>query len=617
MANGVLREDYIDNLKKKSVDVQNGSTFQSKPIVSVPKSTAATTSLNLTTTTFTPPTTPNYRSSNVRDDIASLRSRLSHAPYANHDGESVSDLQTTMSHLTSAHNNDSDLHNELVQSMYSLDLGDRRFVSNEIPSVFQESRILEEEEDTKLTQDKHFFILTSAGKPIYSMNGNDEKVMGLMGIVHTVINYFNLCATPTKLKTLTTSSMNSVVQKFTFVDRSPILLMAMSSRGETENELINQLDFLYSYLISSLSKRQLTRLFNKRDNFDLRNFLGPADFNNLNQICSMICNKFHPDLLLGALECLNLKKSVRRKLHSLMLERTMADGNNTRGKLLYGLIVAPGNRLVSVLRPRGHTLHTTDLHLLFSLIFNQFQHLEDDQELWVPVCFPKFNSSGFLYCYIKFLPHEQQQDRSALVLISAQKDAFFALREIGERIVNQIQERDLLSAINSAKRFTITDIPAPLVHHFIYKSKKHVQYVMPRVEHIGVQEERIVIPDEDDTDSSTQNEREAAYLKKLMTYYLHIHNSAVGDDGTPYNRSTLSFVKWSNEPLNDDEQEPIFQEEKLNMLGLAWLTPSFELYLICNNGVIDRRMVLQSARNIVAWCRKYESRLFVSDGAVF
>lgn len=150
MANGVLREDYIDNLKKKSVDAQNGSMFQSNPIVSVPKSTAATTSLNLTTTTFTPSTIPNYRNSNVRDDIASLRSRLSHAPYANHDGESVSDLQTTMSHLTSAHNNDSDLHNELVQSMYSLDLGDRRFVSNEIPSVFQESRILEEEEDTKL-----------------------------------------------------------------------------------------------------------------------------------------------------------------------------------------------------------------------------------------------------------------------------------------------------------------------------------------------------------------------------------------------------------------------------------------------------------------------------------
>lgn len=472
---------------------------------------------------------------------------------------------------------DESLEEQLAQSIGSID---RRqpCVSTEVPSVFAQDLSGHDE-------DKNFLILTSAGKPIYAMR-DCEAVISYMGVIHTIMSYFKLKES-TDLRCIDCGSRH----RFAFLDREPIVLVACSSRGETSNELFNQLDFLHSYLLSSLSERQLSRIFTKRQNFDLRHFLEATDFENLDKICSLFCHGFYPGFLLGALRSLSLRKSYRLQLHEAMSQQLANETDLPRGTLLYGLIVAPDNKLCSVLRPRGHTLHTTDLHLLFTLIFHRFQKLDDSQELWVPICFPKFNANGFLYCYIKFLPH----GNSVLVLISAQKDAFFSLKSFADKLVKEITAKGLLVHIQNSQGFKISDIPAPLVHHFLYKSKKHVQYVMPELVYATNQ---------------TDPEHLLEYEHKFMTYYQQIHNSMIRDDGTPFNKSCLNFVRW-----DADAPEPT--EEPIAMMGLGWISPKFELYLICNNGVEDKHIVLESAKKIVAWCRKHESRLFVNEGAIF
>ncbi|SCU78041.1 LADA_0A03488g1_1 [Lachancea dasiensis] len=546
-----------------------------------------------------------------------------------------------------------DLERELMQSIRSLDLMPRSHaVSNEIPSIFETAHGSPVD---PLPQEKQFFILSSAGKPIYSMHGQDELVMGLMGIIYTVTNYFKV--SDNKVKSMVNSCGGRVQQKFVFLDKSPIILMAMSAREESVNDLLQQLDFLYSYLISTVSRRQLTRLFSNRDNFDLRHFLTATDFHNLNHICDSIAYGFNPDFLLGALRCLTLRKSTRQTLHNIMLSHVQhPEVAADRGTILYGIIVAPGGQLCSVLRPRGHTLHTTDLHLLFSLIFNQYQGLQDDQELWLPICFPKFNSSGFLHCYIRLLPHQITQgktgeqhsnlpqnntdasNKAALVLISAQRESFFAMKKIGQGIVTELLNKNLLETITAASRFgfTMADIPAKFVHHFIYKSKKHVQYVMPRLDMLNFYKSDFDLDSDDDNGSvfsisdrnglassgpdsldphlDLEKSKHKAYLYKLMRYYTHIRNNAVDEEGVPFNRSTLTFVQWSNDQAQPSEFP---QGEAVDMLSLVWLTPTFELFLICNNGVSDRNAVLKSAKNIVDWCRRNEDRLFVKNGAIF
>jgi hypothetical protein len=37
---------------------------------------------------------------------------------------------------------------------------------------------------------KHFFILSSAGKPIYSRYGDDSIISGYMGVIQAIISFF-------------------------------------------------------------------------------------------------------------------------------------------------------------------------------------------------------------------------------------------------------------------------------------------------------------------------------------------------------------------------------------------------------------------------------------------
>ncbi|SCU83934.1 LAME_0C07404g1_1 [Lachancea meyersii CBS 8951] len=632
-------EDYVDEFQVRDKPVSRLDSRPASPFAV--RATNPTTSVNFTSSFST-----------------------SSQPFLGESRPSSSSMYLDLaSERQSVRTNHRDLEHELLQSMRSLDLTPRdHAVSNEIPSLF-ECIHSSSAPVAALRQEKQFFILSSAGKPVFSMHGQDELVMGLMGIIHTVTNYFKVHAT--KVRAIVNSCGNSVKQKLVFLDKSPILLMAVSLREESVNDLLQQLDFLYSYLICTLSRRQLTRLFSRRENFDLRHFLTNTDFQNLTHICESIANGFNPDFLLGALRCLTMRKSTRQALHGVMLTHVQhPDAAAERGTILYGLIVAPGGQLCSVLRPKGHTLHTTDLHLLFSLIFNQFQGLQQDQELWLPICFPKFNSSGFLHCYIRLLSDDKSRNvvasqntssgsdarsslseyaseenpsnfspKPALVLISAQKESFFALKKIGQGIVDDLISKHLLEQITaiSSLGFTMADIPAKFVHHFIYKSKKHVQYVMPRLEELDLYNNDTY----DDANSTfTANERSEGreslnaedgmetdkkgrhkhYLYKLMRTYTHIRNNVIDENGVPFNKSVLSFVQWLSDglPMND-----LPQGEAVDVLCLAWLTPNFELLLICNNGASDRNVILKSAKSIVDWCRKNEDRLFVKNGAIF
>lgn len=465
---------------------------------------------------------------------------------------------------------DESLEDQLAQSIISCDRK-QSTVSTEIPNVFTHE------------YEKNFLILTSAGKPIYAMKDSDSTI-GHMGVIHTIMSYFKL-EEDQDLRCIENGDV-----RFAFLDREPIVLVAYSAKGETNNELFCQLDFLHSYLLSSLSERKLSKIFSKRQNFDLRNLLESTDFENLDEICSLLCERFYPDSLLGALRSLSMRKSYRAQIHEAMSQQLIKEKDLLKGTLLYGLMVAPDNKLCAVLRPKGHTLHTTDLHLLFCLIFHRFQNLDDSQELWVPICFPKFNANGFLYGYIKFL----SKGNSILVLISAQKDAFFSLKSFADHLISDITNNGLLEEIHNSKGFRISDIPAPLVHHFIYKSKKHVQYVMPELEFRN----------------DIEPEEAIELERKFMNYYQQIHNSVIRDDGLAFNKSCLNFIRWDSD-ATDPSEEPIA------MLGLGWITPKFELYLICNNGVDDKHVIFESAKKIISWCRKHESRLFVNEGAIF
>jgi hypothetical protein len=280
---------------------------------------------------------------------------------------------------------------------------------------------------------KHFLILSSAGKPIYSRHGNDELITNYIGVVQTIISFYE--STNDALKSFTAGDVRFVV-----VSKGPLNLVAITRLSESDAQLRAQLDALYMQILSTLTLPSMERMFAARANYDLRRPLQGTE-----TLLSALSDGFtrgSPSTLLGALECLKLRKSHRKAINNTLLQ--------TRSEnLLYGLIVASG-KLVSVVRPKKHSLHPGDLHLMFNMLFEGGGVKAGGGENWIPVCLPGFNNTGYLYMYVSFLdlahPTSQMEERPrssggdsdevAIVLISANKEGFYELRGMRNDLVD-------------------------------------------------------------------------------------------------------------------------------------------------------------------------------------
>lgn len=192
-------------------------------------------------------------------------------------------------------------------------------------------------------------------------------------------------------------------------------------------------------ILSTLTLPSMERMFAARANYDLRRPLQGTE-----TLLSALADGFtrgSPSTLLSALECLKLRKAHRTTINNALL-KTRSE------KLLYGLIVASG-KLVSVVRPKKHSLHPGDLHLIFNMLFEAGSVKAGGGENWIPLCLPGFNNTGYLYMYVSFLNLENPtarmeerprtsdgaDDEVAILLISADKESFFELRGMRDNLV--------------------------------------------------------------------------------------------------------------------------------------------------------------------------------------
>ena len=232
------------------------------------------------------------------------------------------------------------------------------------------------------------------------------------------------------------------------MSQGPLYLVAISKLGESDVQLRVQLEALYMQILSTLTLPTLIHLFSNRPSTDLRRPLKGTE-----TLLSALADTFtrgSPPTLLSALECLKIRKSHRQAINNTLLQ-TRCDS------LLYGLIVA-GGRLVSVVRPRRHSLHPSDLQLIFNMLFEADGVKAGGGENWIPLCLPGFNKNGYLYMYVSFVDfealekdenHERRSetgrhDEIAVLLISANKESFYALRKMRDAVVDVCRYSDLL-----------------------------------------------------------------------------------------------------------------------------------------------------------------------------
>ncbi len=229
-------------------------------------------------------------------------------------------------------------------------------------------------------------------------------------------------------------------------------------------------------ILSTLTLPVLERMFKAKASTDLRRPLHGTE-----KLLSALADGFtkgSPSTLLQALECLKLRKSHRNVINNTMLKVKCDD-------LLYGLIVA-GGRLVSVVRPRKHSLHPGDLQLIFNMLFEAGSVKAGDGENWIPLCLPGFNNTGYVYMYVSFLnldnPTEQVAERPsssssssddgevAILLISTNRESFYDLRQMRDDLIQVIymppvlcrtRKPDQIVNSNSAKMAASTSFDSP------------------------------------------------------------------------------------------------------------------------------------------------------------
>lgn len=443
----------------------------------------------------------------------------------------------------------------------------------EFEAVVEEEGQEEQAHEAWRRKKKHFIILSAAGKPIYTRHGSDAVISSYVGIIQTIISSYN--SWDNQLR-----SFQAQQTRFVILSQTNLFLVAISSLPESEAQLRAQLDALYMQILSTLTLPTLTHIFSVRPSTDLRRPLQGTEI-----LLSTLADSFtrgSASTLLGSLECLKLRKAHRQVVNNTMVKARVDD-------LLYGLVVA-GGRLVSVIRPKKHSLHPGDLHLIFNMLFEAEGIKAGGGESFIPVCLPGFNKTGYLYMYVSFLDVAGEtvreldvdekiakEDAVAIILLSANKESFEDLQSMKSYLVHELRRNGSMKVIHRAVqngRPLPTDIvPGTVLRHFLYKSKGNVQFFMPSFE-------------------AQINDLQSR--RQLFSIYHELHAAV---------HAKYAAVKVQHVVSSTSS-------------ALAWVTPMFELYCIASAGT-PRNALAQNANKVVQYIQREEERIFLIGGAVF
>ncbi|XP_069503659.1 uncharacterized protein [Ambystoma mexicanum] len=405
---------------------------------------------------------------------------------------------------------------------------------------------------------KHVFVLSEAGKPIYSRYGNEEALSSTMGVMMALVSFVQ--------------SGNNIIRsiysgdhKVVFMQKGPLVLVSVSRTLQSEDQLRRELHYVYYQIISMLTQASIRRIFEHKKNYDLRRLLTGSE-KILDSLLNLV--EIDPSFLLGAVQCLPLAASVRDALNAILLKAITPN-------LVFSILLANG-QLVTVVQEKAVIedcrLDPTDLLLLLNLIraSSAFQA----GEIWTPICLPRFNPDGYFYAYISYLDPECTV---CLILLSTDKESFYSVSDCKKRIDENLRTHNLLQAIATARQshfYSASIVGVPDLRHFMYKPldipenyKQLTQFTSPEAEGPYLDDEE---------------------RQRLFDLYRYLH----------------SRIHSSSRPL-----KLIYHVAEKETL-LAWVTSKFELYT-SYSPLVTKAGAINVITKLLRWIKKEEDRLFI------
>jgi hypothetical protein len=285
-------------------------------------------------------------------------------------------------------------------------------------------------------------VMSESGKPIFSRFGDQGKIARICGLVQAVRTAIHGSKSTLGLGEI--QSIRSSRLCIVFMTVESITLVSISERtksnvgNENENGNIDvmeteaygrlQLEYVYAHIILMLTNN-VQKIYENNPAFDLRSMMNSSD-----NLLRGILDESGPEgnagpfLVSGVQSCFPLSYKVRHKCSKVLQSIAGRMENNTA----FALLIV-GDRLLAVVQPsfRPHQLRVSDLHLILNFI--NLQPGLISSELWIPMCLPRFNSSGFLYAYTSCL---DIPSKLTLILLSSHNttEQFQLLRAASKNI---------------------------------------------------------------------------------------------------------------------------------------------------------------------------------------
>ncbi|XP_035796214.1 vacuolar fusion protein MON1 homolog A-like [Anopheles albimanus] len=414
-----------------------------------------------------------------------------------------------------------------------------------------------------LNRKRHVFILSTAGKPIYSMHGNEDKLATLFGVMQALVSFI-------QSGNDTIKSIHAGGVKFVFLVKSPLILVAVSRTSHSVQQIQLQLTDVYNQILSTLTLSHMIKTFEKRKNFDLRRLLAGSerliDHLLVNDKCDHRLVSNNPfSFMTHSVRILPLAPAVRETIVSAIQSNCSKIRN-----LVFAVLIA-NNKLIALVRMKKYFIHPADLRLIFNLI--ECSESFKTAESWTPICLPKFDSSGFLHAHVSYLAEDCQ---ACLLLLSIERDVFYTLSEAKRKITEKLRRTNCLEAINDAinnKGIKLLNIGIPEIRHFLYKSKSNAQLLCSEL---------------------TVPYSSGAQFKRLEGLYFQLHHR-IHNSGRP--------VKL------------IYQMKEKEVL-LAWVTQAYELF-VAFEPTVEKNEVISLVNKLLKWIKKEENSLFILSAPTF
>ncbi|KAG9095909.1 Vacuolar fusion protein mon1 [Ceratobasidium sp. 370] len=384
---------------------------------------------------------------------------------------------------------------------------------------------------------REYFILTHAGKPVFAR------------------------------------CINAGRTRITFVLRAPLYYACVSSWGEPESVIRLHLDYLHLQILTALTGTQLQKIFERRGNFDLRRLLDGTD-----PLIHSLTARLSTDLsiTLASLHTLRVDPGLRSRAAELVLP-----SKDTKD-VLY-VIVFSGDKVVTLVRPRKHSIHPSDLHLLLNTLSSPALRSSSSAS-WLPICLPKFNPKGFLYCYVSFLDSDDAVQNAeagsspgiGLAIITPDRDGFEKIRSLADGAEAALVKANLPKLLSQAAQsspYSVAELGITGLLHFVYKSRTLVQVTHPQWD-------------------PTINQ------PRLVTLYQTIHDALHAKSGQQSGPVKLQLIKTDTECV------------------MGWITQPFEIY-VAVEPQLPKNAIVGAANAIARWVKKEEGKLFLRDAPVF